>query len=111
MVALEEVNVSQSRWFESSDGKYVLTAAGIEAVGSRMHHTPPDEFKPRFGASKPAFYKWLQGGPLSSRGREAVLKMLGENTESPAKPLEEYSIEELVAALKAKGVKDVQITL
>lgn len=104
--------MNSSRCFRINESqKTVLTQEGIDSVTMRLNMIPANRYKEEFGATKPAFYAWLKGGAISSRGRAAILKMLEFEDVDSKRGLESWTIEELVAALKAKGVKDVQITM
>lgn len=103
--------MADSIWFRVEGGKWKLTTEGATALRLRLSTAPAESFGDEFGVSRSACYLWLKGAAISARGRTAVLKLLGEPEMAMTKRLEDYSIEELVAALKAKGVRDVQFTM
>ena len=92
------------------EGKTVLTDDATALVKDRMKQIPPDQFG-KFGASRSAFYFWIRGKPISSRGCQAIISLLEQSDEESKGSLDSWSIEDLVAALKRKGVKDVQIRM
>lgn len=99
-----------SKWFDvSEDGATILTEDGKREVRMVLNTVPVDRFGAQFGATKPAFYKWLQGNALSARGRIAVEKLLETSNASRSRSLEECSIEEIVAELRRRGIKDVNL--
>lgn len=104
--------MADSSWFQTdSAGKWKLTEEGKTELRLHLNTVTAKQFQDEFGVTKSATYLWLNGKALSARGRAAVTKLLGRAEATPARGLEAYSIEELVAALKAKGVRDIHFTM
>jgi hypothetical protein len=103
--------MSESSWFQLESGKWRLTPEAGEALRTRLSGAPAASFKNEFGVAKSSCYLWLRGEAISVRGRDAVAKLLGESKPGPTERLEDRSIDELVAALKAKGVREIHFTM
>jgi len=104
--------MGESGIFERSpEGKLILSDAGKTAVKEHLSVIQAERYPSEFGATKPAFYKWLQGGAISKRGQKAITLMLDFQSGDVPQALTSYTIEELVAALKAKGCKDITFTM
>lgn len=95
----------------SSDGKLILTDAGKVAVKEQLSVIQAERYPSEVGATKPAFYKWLQGGAISKRGQKAITLLLEFRNGDAPRSLTSHTIEELVAALKAKGCKSITFTM